>query len=184
MEATVSKWNTRDLTYVAIFAALIAICSWISVPTPSNIPLTLQTLGLFATMGILGGRRGTLAVLVYLLLGFIGVPVLAGFSGGVGAYLSASGGYLTGFIFTALLMWAIEQFMGTKLWVLGLSMVLGMVMYYAFGTAWFMAVYARAEGFVGLWTVLSWCVFPYIVPDCAKIVIAMLLTNRLRRYVK
>ena len=82
MELTASKLRTRDIAYIGIFAALIAICSWISVPTA--IPFTLQTLGVFLAVGLLGGRRGTLAVLVYLLLGLVGLPVFAGFHGGPG----------------------------------------------------------------------------------------------------
>ena len=74
--------STRDLVYVAVFAALMAICAWISIPT--TVPFTLQTFGVFVSVGLLGGRRGSLAVLVYLLLGAVGAPVYAGFTGGFG----------------------------------------------------------------------------------------------------
>ena len=78
MEASVSpKMRTVDMAYIAIFAVLIAICSWISVP--ATVPFTLQTFGVFLAVGVLGGKRGTLAVLVYLLLGIVGLPVFAGF---------------------------------------------------------------------------------------------------------
>lgn len=184
MEVSASKMSTKDITYVAVFTALLAICSWISVPTPTGIPVTLQTLGIFLAVGVLGGRRGTLSILVYLLLGAIGIPVLAGFSGGVSAYISPSGGYLIGFIFTGLLMWGMEKLLGRTTWVLAVSMVLGMAAYYVFGTAWFMLVYARTEGAVGLLTVLGWCVFPYLVPDCIKMFLALTLSKVLREHVK
>ena len=89
-----------------------------------------------------------------------------------------------GFLFTALLMWAMERLLGEKIWVLALSMVLGMVVYYAFGTAWFMAVYARNQGAVGLMTVLGWCVFPYLIPDLVKLFLALALSRTLRRHVR
>lgn len=184
MDLTANKLQTKDIAYIGIFTALLAICSWISFPLPSGIPVTLQTFGLFLAVAVLGGRRGTLAVTAYLLLGLVGAPVLAGFSGGAGAYLTPSGGYLTGFLFTALLMWGMERLLGQKKWVLLVSMVLGMVVYYAFGTAWFMVAYARSEGAVGLLTVLGWCVFPYLVPDCVKLALAWLLSGELRRHVK
>ena len=92
MDLTANKFQTKDIAYIGIFTALMAICSWISLPLPSGIPVTLQTFGVFLAVGILGGRRGTLAVAAYLLLGLVGAPVLAGFSGGVGSYLTPSGG--------------------------------------------------------------------------------------------
>ena len=184
MDLTANKIQTRDIAYIGIFTALMAVCSWISLPLPSGIPVTLQTFGLFMAVGVLGGRRGTLAVAAYLLLGLVGAPVLAGFAGGIGSYLTPSGGYLVGFIFTALLMWGMEQLLGQKKWVLLLSMALGMVVYYAFGTAWFMVAYARGEGAVGLLTVLGMCVFPYLVPDGVKLALAWMLSSELRRHVK
>lgn len=184
MEMTTQKSNTRDIAYTGVFAALMAICSWISLPLPSGIPVTLQTLGVFLAVGILGGRRGTLAIVVYLLLAAIGAPVLAGFSGGLSSFLAPSGGYLIGFLFTALLMWAMERLLGEKTWVLVLSMLLGMAVYYTFGTAWFMAVYAKDQGAVGLVTVLGWCVFPYLIPDFIKLFLAIFLSCQLRPYAK
>lgn len=73
-----------DLAYIALMAALIALCAWISVPL-GPVPFTMQTFGIFAALGLLGGRRGTLAFLIYLLLGIVGLPVFSGFSAGAGA---------------------------------------------------------------------------------------------------
>ena len=109
---TATKTRTYDMAYIAIFAVLIAICSWISIPM--TVPFTLQTFGVFMAVGVLGGKRGSLAVLVYILLGAIGVPVFAGFSGGFGILLNNTGGYIIGFLFSALAMWAIESLWGKK----------------------------------------------------------------------
>ena len=176
------KMRTLDMAYIALFAVLIAVCAWISIP--ATVPFTLQTFGIFLAVGVLGGKRGTLAVLVYLLLGAVGIPVFAGFSGGVGCLLGSTGGYLVGFLFTALVMWAMERLMGKKLWVLALSMLLGLVVCYAFGTVWFMLVYARTTGQIGLWTALSWCVFPFVLPDAAKLALALVLSRRLAAAVR
>lgn len=183
MEASVSpKMRTVDMAYIAIFAVLIAICSWISVP--ATVPFTLQTFGVFLAVGVLGGKRGTLAVLVYLLLGIVGLPVFAGFAGGVGTLLGSTGGYIIGFLFSALVMWAMERLLGKKTWVLGLSMVLGLLVCYAFGTAWFMAVYANTTGAIGLGTALGWCVIPFLLPDFLKIVLALVACRRLAAALK
>ena len=99
--------RTQELARAALFAALIAICSWISIPTA--VPFTLQTFAVFLALGVLGGKLGTLSVAVYLLLGAVGLPVFAGFQGGLGALLGATGGYLAGFLLTALTVWGAER---------------------------------------------------------------------------
>lgn len=184
MELTASKFPVKDIAYIALFTALMAVSAWIVVPTPAGIDFTLQTLGVFLAVGVLGGRRGTMAVTAYLLLGAVGAPVFSGFSGGLGALLTPSGGYLIGFFFTALFMWGVEKAVGGRLWKLGLSMVLGAAIYYTFGTVWFMVIYPMGGEGVSLWTALGWCVFPFIIPDLVKIALALTLTNQLRRHVK
>ena len=83
METAVKRRiSVYDLVMVGLFAALIAVCAWITVP--GTIPFTLQTMGVFLAVGLLGGKRGTAAVLVYILLGAVGMPVFSGFSGGIG----------------------------------------------------------------------------------------------------
>ncbi len=174
--------KTYDLVYISIFVVLMAICSWISIPL--TIPVTLQTFGIFAAIGLLGGKRGTIAVLIYILLGLVGVPVFSGFTGGPGIILGTTGGYIIGFLFTALLMWGMERIFGRSTFILALSMVLGLIVCYAFGTVWFMAVYASSSGSVGIMAVLGWCVFPFILPDILKIVLALILTRRLAKVVQ
>lgn len=177
MEAVRQRSKTYDLVYVSIFVVLIAVCSWISIPL--TVPVTLQTFGVFIAVGLLGGKRGTLAVLVYILMGAIGIPVFSGFTGGIGILAGTTGGYIVGFLFSALLMWGMEKLFGKDTKVLAGSMILGLAVCYAVGTLWFMAVYAASSGPVGIFTVLGWCVFPFIIPDIAKIVLALILTKRL-----
>ena len=98
--------SVYDLVMVALFAALIAVCAWVTIP--GSVPFTLQTMGVFLAVGLLGGKRGTAAVLVYILLGAVGMPVFSGFSGGVGRLLGTTGGYIIGFLVAALAMWAME----------------------------------------------------------------------------
>lgn len=179
--------KVRDMTYIAVFAVLMAICSWISIPAMPPVimvPFTMQTFAVFLAVGVLGGKRGTAAVLVYLLLGAVGVPVFANFSGGLGAILGTTGGYLVGFLFTALVMWIFERLLGRKYWVLAVSMVLGLAVCYAFGTVWFMMVYARNTAAIGVGTALLWCVVPFLLADGVKIALAVLLSNRLHGILK
>ena len=176
------KLTTLDMAYIGLFACVMAICAWISIP--GQIPFTLQTMGVFLAVGLLGGKRGTLAVLVYVLLGAVGLPVFSGFTGGIGRLMGATGGYILGFLASALIMWAVEKLLPNKLWALVLGMVLGLVACYAFGTVWFLVVYTKAKGAISLMSVLGMCVIPYIIPDLLKIALALVLTKTLKRFVK
>lgn len=176
------KLTTLDMAYIGLFACIMAICAWISVP--GEIPFTLQTMGVFLAVGLLGGKRGTLAVLVYVLLGAVGLPVFSGFTGGIGRLMGATGGYILGFLVSALIMWAVEKLLPKKLWALVLGMVLGLAVCYAFGTVWFLVVYTKAKGAISLMSVLGMCVIPYIIPDLLKIALALVLTKTLKRFVK
>ena len=175
-----SENKTYDMVYIGVFAVLMVICTWISIPMA--VPFTLQTFAVFFSVGMLGGKKGTIVILVYILLGIIGLPVFSGFMGGIGKLLGNTGGYIIGFVFSSLAMWGMERLVGRKTWALGISMVLGLIICYVFGTAWFMAVYAENAGTVGLMTVLGWCVFPFIVPDLIKIALALALSGRLRHF--
>ena len=178
---TATKTKTYDLAYIAIFAVLIAICSWISIP--AQVPFTLQTFAVFLAFGVLGGKRGTMAVLVYILLGAVGIPVFAGFTGGIGVLMGNTGGYILGFLGSALVMWALEKLPGKRSVIQIFSMIAGLLVCYTFGTLWFMTVYAGTTGKVGLVTVLGWCVIPFIIPDLIKIGLAYMLAGRIRKYV-
>ena len=171
-----------DLVYISIGASLIAVCSWISIPTA--VPFTLQTFAVFFVLLLLGGERGTLATLVYVLLGAVGVPVFAGFGGGVGILFGSTGGYIWGFLLIGLIYILFTRLFGKKIVVKVAALILGLIVCYAFGTAWFMHVYIQNSGKVGLITVLGWCVFPFIIPDLVKLALAVVIARRIAPFIK
>ena len=171
------KLSVREIAYIAIGIALITVCSWISVPM--TIPFTMQTFAVCLVTALLGLKGGLWTVAGYILLGAVGIPVFSGFRGGPGALLGTTGGYIVGFLFTALTVGMAVQRKGRKLPVLVLSMAAGILLCYTFGTAWFMLVYSRGTGPISLGTALGWCVLPYLIPDGVKVVLAALLTRRL-----
>jgi biotin transport system substrate-specific component len=178
--------KARDLGYIAVSTAILSVSAWVAIPI-GGVPFTLQTLVLCLTAGLLGWKRGVLSVLAYLLLGFIGVPVFAGFTGGAGVLLSPTGGYLIGFLPLALLSGFLvdTEKKGTKGGVLlGLFMGLGVLLCYAFGTIWFIVLSAQESVNVGLWSALTLCVLPYIPLDAVKIILAVFLTKKLRKFIK
>lgn len=176
------KKNTvYKMALCGLFAALTAVCSWITIP--SAIPFTLQTFAVFCALAILGGKWGTASVLVYLLVGFAGMPVFSGFSGGISALFTASGGYLAGFLFMGLAYWAIISAFGNKLLVTIIGLTAGLLVCYAFGTLWYAFVYSKT-GAAGITAALGMCVLPFIIPDGLKMAVAVTVAARVRRFAK
>ena len=175
----------QDMVLIAVFTALIAICSWITIPAMAGqVPFTLQTFAVFVTAGILGAKRGTLSVIVYILLGLVGVPVFSGLSGGLSALMSPSGGYIIGFIFTAIIIGSVSYVVKgkselIKTTALVVSMVFGDIACFIVGTIWFMVVTN-----INLAGSLSMCVIPFIIPDVVKIILATIIVNRVKKYVR
>ncbi|MCI9644921.1 MAG: biotin transporter BioY [Oscillibacter sp.] len=184
-EKTVPRLGIRDLTLIALFTALTAVCAWISVPVPAPfVQFTMQTFAVFAVLLVLGGKRGTYAVTAYLLLGAVGAPVFSNFRGGLGVLLGTTGGYILGFFFQALLYWWMTAKLGEALRVKIAASVLGLALCYAFGTAWYLVLYAQAGNPMGLMTALGYCVFPFVIPDLLKLALAALLARRIEKYVQ
>lgn len=178
-------FSTQNMVLIAIFTALIVVCSWIRVPV-QPVPFTLQTFAVFVTAGLLGSKRGTISVIVYILLGIIGVPVFAGqVKSGPSVIAGPTGGYIVGFIFTAIVTGLIVEKAANKLEgvakivVTALAMLVGDVICFAIGTIWFMILMKN-----GLVATLGLCVFPYIIPDIIKIIVAVIIVDRMKKYVR
>ena len=195
-ETAKRKYETVDLAYMALGAVLIALCSWISIP--AVVPFTMQTFAVFLVLLVLGGRRGTMTIVVYVLLGAVGLPVFSQFGAGIGVLLGSTGGYILGFIFMGLTYrlvtgaadrgrsgktrWtgaAGRGRSGKVRWTEAAALVLGLLVLYAFGTAWYMFMYARTQGGAGLMSVLLLCVIPFVIPDLIKLALALALARRL-----
>ena len=172
-----ARFSVRSMVYMALCVALMAVCAWIAVPF--TVPFTLQTVAVFLASGLLGRRRGTLAVCVYLLLGATGAPVFSGFRGGFGALLGVTGGYLVGFLPAAYFSGAIMERFGRRTLTAVAAMAGGLLLCYALGTVWFVRVYMQTNGAIGFISALSMCVFPYLIPDALKILLSAWLVQRL-----
>lgn len=178
----IKKPRTIDMIYVGLSAALIALGAWISIPV-GDIPITLQTLIICLISGLFGMKRGTLSVLIYIVLGAVGMPVFSNFKAGIGVLAGPTGGYIVGFIFIAIVVGFVSDRMKGKLWAVALAMVCAIALCYAFGTAWFF-IYMQSKKVVTLSYVLGLCVVPYIIPDLVKTAVACVLVNRLKKFVK
>lgn len=171
--------RTYDLVYISIFSVLLAICSWISIPT--LVPFTLQTFGVFLTLLILGGKRGTFSILLYLLLGSIGIPVFSNFGAGLGYLLGNTGGYVLGFLFTGLTYRIFELLFPAQKRLQIPALLIGLILCYGFGSLWFLLISTSGRSSFDLTYVLGICVFPFILPDLCKLGLAWVVSKRLKK---
>lgn len=176
----------RHLTLCGVMAAVLCVIAPISVPI-GPISITGATFAIYLTVYLLGGLWGTVGVLVYLLVGFAGLPVFSNYMGGAARLLGPTGGYLVGYLPMALLaglivQWAFRLFGGQaeQGWLMVgvqfLGLVLGTAVLYAFGTVW----YCFQAG-VDLQKALAACVFPFIPFDLIKMAAALLVGVPVRR---
>ena len=165
------KISARSMVQCSMFAALITVCAWISIPV-LDIAFTLQTLGIFLNLSLLGGKRGCAAIFLYLLLGAAGMPVFSGFQGGIGCLAGVTGGFLWGFAAAGLVYRLLERFGKLP------AMIAGQLICYVCGCVWF---YLYTGG--GLWLILVRCIFPFLLPDAVKIALACTLSRRLARHI-
>ncbi len=175
------KFTAHDTVMTAMMTSLIAVCSWISIP--SAVPFTLQTFAVFCSVSLIGGRRSLLAISAYLLVGAAGVPVFAGFTGGISRLFDTTGGYMIGFIFTALIYRALEKLSVRNTAIIVSAMLIGLAAMYISGTVWFILIYTGESGAITLAQALKWCVIPFIIPDLIKLSLSLMITKRLRKHI-
>ena len=181
--------KTKDIVNISLFTTLLAVCSWICIPTV--VPFTMQTFAVFLAMLVLGGKKGTIVIGIYMILGMIGIPVFSRGTAGIGVLFGATGGYIIGWIFIGILLIILENMerrMGEKIFpymnILRASgLITGLIICYLFGTFWFLNVYAKESVNTGFWSVVSVCVFPFIIPDFIKLVLAHTVSRRIKKYI-
>lgn len=130
------KSRTQMYVITAFAAAIIAVLAQVSIPLPFGVPITGQTLAVGLVVTILGTKYGTLAVLVYILLGAVGMPVFSSMSGGLGILVGPTGGYIIGFAAQAFIQGLYMDKLGYTYVHAIISNLIGMVITLAFGTAW------------------------------------------------
>jgi biotin transport system substrate-specific component len=167
--------HTQNMVRAALFAALMAICAWISIPVGSMV-FTLQTFGIFLALLTLGGKWGLVSVFLYLLLGLAGLPVFSGFRGGVGTLFGPTGGYLPGFLVCGILYRFVTGAKGSRLF----GLCVGLLGCYGVCCGWTCLFY----GEMGLRTVFTLYVLPYLAPDGIKMAAAFFLARKLNRIFK
>ena len=169
------KRSVLKTVRIALFAAIIAVSSMITIPFA--VPFTLQILAISTALMTLGGAEGTLAVAVYVSLGLMGLPVFAGFGSGIGYLLGASGGFVLGFVLGALCFLLLEKVFKVSERKRIVYAFVSLFVIYTVGVLWFTFVYSSGKTF---FAALLVSVAPYVIPDTVKILVSSMISKRLR----
>ena len=171
----------QKIAYIPLMSVIITLCAWITIPFA--VPFTMQTFGVFLALKILGGRDGTLSVLIYLLMGAVGLPVFSSFGAGVGYILGPTGGYLAGFLLCAVIYYIFEKVSGKGKSDL-LPLITGMLAYYLCGTLWFIFSQRVSGSAVPFAESILLCTLPYIIPDVLKLFLAQITAPKIKRIIR
>ncbi|MBR3809126.1 MAG: biotin transporter BioY [Clostridia bacterium] len=179
----VSNKKAKDISLITLFSAIIVICSLVTIPTV--VPFTLQTFAIFLCLNILGAKKGIVSILIYIFLGVIGLPVFSGFSGGIGALLNVTGGYIIGFIFSALTFWLITFLFNkkSKKVINLIASFMGLGVCYISGTFWYILLFIKNGDTISFMSAFMICVLPFIIPDILKILLALSLSGKINKLI-
>lgn len=162
-------FTVLDLTQIALLAAIVCVLGPLAVPLPfSEVPVSLGILGIFLALVVGGFKNGTISIIIYILLGLVGVPVFANFTGGFAKLAGPTGGYIIGYIPMAVIAGLFIYLSKRKIVFTIIGLLLGLAVCYAFGSAWLGI--STNMGFV---KALAVGVLPYIPFDLAKLAIAL-----------
>lgn len=174
---TKPKLDVRQMTLTGLMAAIICILGPLALSIPiSPVKISLCTMAIYFVVSVLGMKLGTLSVIIYILLGLAGVPVLSGFTAGASTLFGPTGGYMIGYIFMALICGFFVDRWCNKIIVCFLGMILGTAVLYLFGTIWL--AYQMSLTFP---QALTMGVIPFIAGDLVKLVIALLVGLQIRK---
>ena len=166
-------------------AGAVKTAKFFTVRNMAFIAVSLATFAVYLAGSLLGWKKGTIAVLIYVLLGAVGLPVFSGGAGGFAKLFGVTGGYIVGYIPCALISGLFVDLFYKKnasknpfvngAWAIPVGMIAGTVVLYALGTVWF--IIARG---VTLEVALASCVIPFLIGDTIKIICATVITVVLR----
>ncbi|MEA4911218.1 MAG: biotin transporter BioY [Oscillospiraceae bacterium] len=167
--------KSKSVVLPALLAAVVCVLAPWSVPV-GPVPISLASFAVYLVAAVGGWKNGTLAVLVYILLGALGVPVFAGFAGGAGVLAGVTGGYIVGYLPCALITGLLIDRRTESRWLWPAAMLMGTVVLYAVGTAWFLLVTKATLAYAA-----SVCILPFLPGDALKIAAACLLGRPVRK---
>ena len=162
--------KTLRIVMAGVFAAIIAVLTLITIPTPWGVPFTLQTFIIALCGYICGAKWGTVSVAVYVAVGLVGAPVFAGFKGGFGVLMGPTGGYIIGFITMVFLCGLNSE----KLYMRAVFSLLGLLSCHLLGSLWF--AFVTSTSILEAFAIAS---LPYLLKDVISVVCAFVIAKPL-----
>ncbi len=171
----------RSMCFVSLGSVFVTLCAWLTLP--ATVPFTAQTFAVALILSVLGGKRGTVSLVLYLSMGALGLPVFSGFLGGAGILLGKTGGYLLGFFVWGVAYWLVTL-RSQKAWSSLAGNMIGQILCYISGTVWYVSFYLTSVSTSGIVAVMAECVFPFLAADALKIILAHFVAKKLKNQIK
>ena len=173
-----ARKEVRAMVRVALSVAFLCASAMIAIPFLA-VPFTLQSLAVSVILLLLGWRSGGAAILVYLALGAIGLPVFSGFTGGVGILFGQTAGFLFGFLL-AVPVFALIRAVSRESRLFSVLALAGVLLTdYLVGALWYYFLFASGTSFFAS---LAVTVLPFLLPDAVKLALALLIAERMKRH--
>lgn len=176
----ISDLKIKSIILISLFSAVIAVCSLITIPF--TVPFTMQLFGVFCALYLLGGKKGTVCIILYILSGAVGLPVFSGFSGGIGHLFDATGGFITGFFFSGLAYRLVTGLLKRNPRAKLFGLFAALTACYITGALWFAIFCNQGDFLLSIKTAFVSCVVPFIIPDLLKIALTILVCRKIEKY--
>ncbi len=169
----------KELNRIAMTAAFMAVCAWINIPGP--VPHTLQIFAVCMTAGLLGSKRAAASVLIYIIIGAIGLPVFSGGRSGIGTIIGETGGYIVGFLPMAWVLGKVYEQKRKSMPVYIVGIISGLCLCYLCGILWSVLVYISNDAGPGVYVIAAKYVLPFVIPDILKLLLADFMVRALKK---
>lgn len=172
-----SKQTVRSMIFTALFATLMCIGAWIHFPSP--VPASMQTFVVFCALGLTGSKKTFIMLVLYIMMGSVGLPVFSGFTGGIGALTGPTAGFIWGFLLGVPVFYIFEKRYTDKRIIIGY--ILYILLHYIPGALWYCRFTSPSLSLSALVASALVTVAPFIIPDAVKLMLALITVKRLKK---
>lgn len=178
---TKGRQNVQSMIFVALFSTLMCVGAWLHFPSP--VPASMQTFVVFCALGLLGCRKTFFMLVLYVLLGALGLPVFSGFTGGIGALSGPTAGFIWGFLLGVPAFYIFEKKFRTEKPVI-IGYIIYILLHYIPGALWYCYFTTQGITLHGILSSSLVTVVPFIIPDAIKLLLSFVTVKRLKKVIK
>lgn len=173
--------TTRNIAFIALFTAVLCVLAPLSIPMVP-VPISLGTLALYLIGALLDYKRAPICVILYILIGLIGVPVFAGYQAGYTVLVGPTAGFIFGYLPGVLAQSLLTTWKKDKFYMYPIAMILGTIFIYGFGVIWYFVSMLNKGKEITIVEALMACVVPFLIGDSIKIGVASVAAYKLRKF--